>query len=196
MFPLVHSQKKLRSKEKGPINQEGIWGTLEIRGEISSRVLIEISGLKVMPSESQGAESGLLSFCVGWERCFLGLSASTLGCFSIISVEVTVVLPWGGFCSDIYHERLLFSITLAKAREKHFQTFTSRREWHHCFSWWTPASGRTCSCLEQMVTALRWPLRTFLIAPQQGTAMTLTLEPLHLSPQWLWDDYVDKGQRC
>lgn len=41
---------------------------LEIRGEINSRVLIEISGLKVKPSESQGAERRLLSFCVGLKR--------------------------------------------------------------------------------------------------------------------------------
>lgn len=43
MFPLAHSQKKLRSEERGPINQQGSSGVLEIRGEISSRVLIEIS---------------------------------------------------------------------------------------------------------------------------------------------------------
>lgn len=114
MFPLVHSQEKLRSKERGPINQEGSWGMLQIRGEISCRVLIEISGLKVKPNESQGAERCLLSFCVGWERWCLGLSSSTLGCFSIISVEVTMVLSWGRFSSGTCHERLLFSTASAK----------------------------------------------------------------------------------
>lgn len=60
--------EKLRSRERGPINQQGGSGALEIRGKISSRVLIEISGLKARPNRSQGSEHGLLSFCAVLER--------------------------------------------------------------------------------------------------------------------------------
>lgn len=128
MFPLVHSQKKLRSKERGPINQEGSWGMLEIRGKISSRVLIEISRLKVKPCETQGAERGLLSFCVDWERWCLGLSASTLGCFFITSVEVTMEVLQGGFsrylpCKVV----VLYSISQSPGTWKAFSSIQEHR---------------------------------------------------------------------
>lgn len=196
MFPLVHSQKKLRSKERGPINQEGSWGMLQIRGEISSRVLIEISGLKVKPYETQGAERGLVSSCVGWERWCLALCASTLGCFFTTSVEVTMVPPWGGFSRYLpWKVVVLYSISQSTGTWKAFSSVQELKSDTTASSDELLLTEGPAPVLEQTVRALRWPLRTLLIAPQQGTTMTLTLAPLHHSPQWLWADCVDKGHR-
>lgn len=190
MFPLVHSQKKLQSKERGPINQEGSWGMLEIRGEISSRVLIEISGLKVEPSESQGAEKGLISFCVGWERWCLGLSASPRAA----SPPSLLKWPRGGFSSGIFHEGLLFSTAPAKAQL--LENVHKQKGVTPLFLGVSSCSQKDlllplsrCSELSGGPRELSWLLLS------EGQQWQLTLAPLHLCPQWTWADYADKGQR-
>lgn len=144
------------------------------------------------PSESLGAERDLLSFCVGWQRWCLGLSSSPLGC----SPSPLLRWPQGGVSRDIFHERLLFSTAPDKAQpleNVHKQKGVTPQflvmNMNPCSNKDLLLSLSRCSELSGGPRELCWLLSS------KGQQWQLTLAPLHLSPQWLWADDVDKGQR-
>lgn len=151
------------------------------------------------PNQSQGAEWGLLSFCIGSEGCFLALRASALGCFSIISVEVTMVLPWGGFYSDIspWKSAVLHSISQSTAVLKISLNFHKQKRKGPLFLMTEPRSQKKdlLLSLNRLSLLLGGPWALFCMPSSKGQHWRSLWHLCNSVLMWLWADYLDKDQR-